>query len=137
MLPQGSSRLLVLFATASLLASAPLASAAGGSVGPFTGTLAEGESDTHHYDNNPTKQPCVEIITEYQVTLAYEPATDTLVLSAGGKEAVGQAGLAVVTFTQGVCASFDITVEGRSVAALAAYTVTVTSAPVGGTGPVA
>lgn len=107
-----------------ILLTAP-ATLAVGTTGPYAGVVEQGETKAHHYDNNPSNNPCIEIVRPYTVVLTYAPPTDTLVLSAGGKTSVGSAGGASVTFTSGYCTAFDITVGGMSVGSTAAYTVTV------------
>lgn len=104
---------------------APVALAATGT-GPFVGTVRQGQTDHHRYDNNPRNDPCIQVMTTYTVTLTYTPATDTLTLTAGGVSAVGAGGTATVTFEASWCTSFDIFVEGTQVARVAHYGVTVT-----------
>jgi hypothetical protein len=114
-------------AAAGLVAALALpASGAAGSSGPFVGTLTQGQTVRHDYDNNPTGTPCVDIIARYTVSLTYAPTSDSLTLAAVGKSATGRNGTASINVVQGVCAAFPITVTGTSVAGSAAYTVTVT-----------
>lgn len=93
--------------------------------GPFTGSVAQGETDTHTYDNNPTNNPCIALAVPYTVTLAYAPTSDTLTLSVPGASATGSGGTASLTVTRGVCTEFAITVTGTSVASSATYAVNV------------
>lgn len=125
------SRSLAVLAAALLALSLPAALAAPGPV-PGAGTLRQGETDLHHYDNNPTKGDCVQMATTYTVTLTYAPAGDVLTLSAGGKTATGSGGAASVSFQAGVCTSFDVRVTGTQVADTAAYAVSVQSGLLGG-----
>lgn len=122
-------RSLACLALATLALLAPSAAAL---TGPFAGALAQGETDVHRYDNNPTKSPCVDVITTYSVTLSYAPATDALTLSVAGRTVTATSGVASATFQAGVCTAFDVAVTGTQVETLAAYTVTVTSGPLGG-----
>lgn len=115
-----------------LASLALLAPAAHAATGPYVGALRQDETDAHHYDNNPTKAPCLEMITTYTVTLAYAPTTDVLTLGVAGKTASGNG--ATITFQAGVCAAFTLTVTGTHVATLAAYEVTVTSGALGALG---
>lgn len=101
------------------------ASAAQGT-GPFTGAVAQGETDTHVYDNHPGNNPCLAITATYVVTLTYLPGSDTLTLAVPGKTAAGQNGTASATLTRGICTEFPISVTGTSVAGSATYAVTVT-----------
>ena len=101
------------------------ASAAQGT-GPFRGDVAQGETDTHVYDNNPSNNPCLQITATYVVTLTYLPGSDTLTLGVPGKTSAGQHGSASATVTRGICTEFPITVTGTSVASSATYVVSVT-----------
>lgn len=102
---------------------APAALAAG--TGPFTGSVRQGETDRHRYDNNQGGNPCPQVQVFYTVTLEYTPTTDTLTLEANGYTAVGSGGTAVVSFEAPYCTSFTIKVTGTQVADSASYTVTV------------
>lgn len=106
-----------------LLVLAPSALAAG--TGPFTGTVRQGQTDRHRYDNNPGGDPCPQVQVFYTVTLTYTPTTDTLTLRAGGQTAVGTNGTATVSFEAPYCTAFTIEVVGTRVATSASYTVTV------------
>jgi hypothetical protein len=101
------------------------ASAANGT-GPFTGSVAQGETDTHVYDNNPSNNPCLALAVTYTVTLAYAPTSDTLTLSVPGKTVTGSGGTATANVTRGICTEFSIGVTGTSVASSATYVVSVT-----------
>ncbi|HWL34907.1 MAG TPA: hypothetical protein VNQ77_01815 [Frankiaceae bacterium] len=101
------------------------ASAAQGT-GPFSGDVAQGETDTHVYDNHPGTNPCLQITATYVVTLTYLPGSDTLTLGVPGKTATGQNGSASATVTRGICTEFPITVTGTSVASGTTYVVSVT-----------
>lgn len=115
----------LLAATGLVALLATAAPAAPGSTGPFTGTVRQGQTKTHRYDNNPQNNPCPAVIVFYTVSLSYTPTSDTLTLTAGGQTATGSNGSASVSFEAGYCASFDIKVTGTSVASVADYTVTV------------
>lgn len=111
---------------AALTALLVTASTALAAEGPFHGAVRQGDVKTHHYDNNPADNPCIQIVVSYTVTLTYTPTTDTLTLSAGGQTATGSGGVATVTFDASFCTEFDITVTGTDVENVARYTVTVT-----------
>ena len=96
------------------------------STGPFVGSVAQGETDTFTYDNNPANQPCLALAADYIVTLHGVPASDTLTLNVATRAVSTTGGTASVTITQGVCARFSIGVTGTSVAGTAHYAVTVT-----------
>ena len=106
-----------------LVVLAPVALAAG--TGPFTGSVRQGQTDRHRFDNNPGGDPCPQVQVFYTVTLTYTPTTDTLTLSAGGQTAVGSGGTATVSFEAPYCTAFSILVTGTSVATSASYTVNV------------
>jgi hypothetical protein len=105
--------------------AALLATPAVADTGPFTGTVRQGQTRHHHYDNNPQHNPCPAVVVFYTVSLTYTPATDTLTLEAGGQTATGSGGSASVSFEASYCTAFTISVTGTSVAAIASYTVTV------------
>lgn len=120
--------LLVLLAA--LLALTPTSLAA---TGPFVGTVAQGETDVHTYDNHPPRGGlCMQVMVSYTVTLTWAPGTDTLTLSAGGKTVTATGGLASVTFSANACTRFTVSVTGTNVLALAAYEATVTGGALGG-----
>lgn len=96
-----------------------------GSTGPFTGSVRQGQTRTHHYDNNPQNNPCPLVLVNYTVSLTYAPTSDTLTLTAGGTSVTGSGGSAVLSFEASYCTSFAIKVTGTSVATVASYTVTV------------
>lgn len=104
---------------------------AAGTTGPFTGVVRQGDTRTHTYDNNPSNSHCIQLATDYTVTLTYAPASDVLTLSALGKTVTGTGGVATLTGTSGWCTRFTITVTGTSVASTAPYTVTVTRGSAG------
>lgn len=116
---------------ACLAALAPVAAAA---TGPYAGTVRQGETDAHEYDNHPKHGACLQIVTRWTVTLAYAPATDVLTLEVEGLAATGANGLATLSFLAGVCTAFTVQVTGTSVATEAAYSVAVTSGPLGDVG---
>lgn len=93
------------------------------------GVVSQGQTNLHHYDNNPSGGDCVHLAQPYRVTISYAPASDTLTLSAGGQTAVGSNGGASVFFVSGVCTSFDVAVTGTAVADKAAYVINVYSGP--------
>jgi hypothetical protein len=101
------------------------ATAAQGGTGPFSGTVRQGQTKTHRYDNNPLNNPCPLVIVNYTVTLTYAPASDVLTLSVGSLSATGSNGFASLSFERSYCTSFDITVTGTTVQHVASYTVTV------------
>ena len=105
-----------------LATSAP---AAQGGTGPFSGTVRQNQTKTHHYDNNPQNLPCQQVMTTYTVSLSYTPTSDTLTLSVGSLSSTGSNGSATLSFERSYCTSFDIQVTGTSVASVAQYTVTV------------
>ncbi|HEX2022515.1 MAG TPA: hypothetical protein VHH36_07365 [Candidatus Thermoplasmatota archaeon] len=103
-----------------VLATVPTAVAA---EGPFHGAVRQGDVKTHHFDNNPQNNPCIQLIVTYTVTLTHVPTTDTLTLSAGGQTATSSGGVATVSFEASFCTAFDITVTGTDVENVARYTV--------------
>ena len=107
-----------------LLVLAPVALAAG--TGPFTGTVRQGQTDRHRYDNNAGGDPCPQVQVFYTVTLTYTPTTDVLTLRVGSQTAVGSGGTATLSFEAPYCTAFTIEVIGTQVATSASYTVTVT-----------
>lgn len=121
---------LVGLALAATVLATPAVAADG--TGPYAGVLRQGESRTHVYDNNPSGNPCVDIVATYTVSLRHVPVTDTLTLSVGAGQVQTVNGGASVTFTQGVCARFTMTVGGAAVADRAAYVLTVSSGLLGG-----
>lgn len=106
-----------------VLVLAPAALAAG--TGPFTGTVRQGQTDRHRYDNNPGGGLCPQVQVFYTVTLTYTPTTDVLTLRAGGQTATGSNGVATIGFEAPYCTAFAIEVVGTQVATSASYTVTV------------
>lgn len=106
-----------------LLVLTPVAMAA---TGPFTGSVRQGQTKTHHYSNSSPGELCPQVMVFYTVELTYTPTTDVLTLSAGGQTATGSNGYAVVSFEAPYCTSFTISVTGTSVASRADYTATVT-----------
>lgn len=104
----------------------PASASTGGGTGPFTGSVAQGQTKTHLYDNNPSNNPCLAIAATYTVTLSYVPTSDTLTLSVPGKTVTGSAGTATANIVRGVCTEFSIGVTGTTVASSATYVVTVT-----------
>lgn len=117
---------------APLLALVTLAPYALAGTGPFTGTLTQGETDWHYYDNNPKGHACIDVMASYLVEMTYTPASATLTLTAGGQSAVGSNGYAAVGLEASYCTAFEITVTGTSVSGTASYTVTVTRSVGGG-----
>lgn len=115
----------LLFAGAAALA-AVLASPAAADTGPFTGTVRQGQTQIHHYNNNPKNNACIDVMTNYTVVLQYAPASDTVSLSVGEQTVAGSNGSAIITVWRSYCTAFDITVIGTRVASFANYTVTVT-----------
>lgn len=111
------------------------ATLAAGAPGPFVGAVADGDTNAHAYDNNPTGSPCPQVMATYTVSLAAQPATDTLVLSVGERQSSTNAGVTAFSFADSWCTSFTITVTGADVAALATYEVTVTRTMSGSGGP--
>jgi hypothetical protein len=99
---------------------------AAGSAGPFVGSVAQGQTATHVYDNNASHQACLQVAATYSITLTYTPSSDVLTLGAGGKTATGHGGSASLSVLSGICAHIPITVTGTSVASSATYAVTVT-----------
>lgn len=108
--------------------AAPAAARTGPEPGPFVGTVAQGEADSHHFSTH-GDQPCLAVWIPklYVVTLAYAPPTDTLALSAAGASDAGANGVAAVSFVANYCTAFTIRVAGTAVADEAAYVVTVES----------
>lgn len=105
--------------------AALLASPAGAA--PYAGVVAQGESQTHHFDNHPRGAECIQIVTDYWVTLTYAPLSDTLTMKIGNTTVTGSNGRASLSFQAGVCTAFTITVTGAAVADAAAYVVDVKS----------
>lgn len=122
----GAMRLLLTAAACAALAVPAYAAPPAASTGPFVGSVAQGETDTHTYDNNPTNQPCLALAADYTVALNGVPAGDTLTLTVLDKTVTTTGGGAAVTVTQGVCARFAIGVTGTAVSGTAHYVVTVT-----------
>ena len=103
--------------------------------GPFAGTVTQGQTQTHSYNNNPSNQNCLQYAVWYTVSLAHVPATDRLTLSVDGAyTATSSGGGTAVTFQRGPCTAFTISVTGTSVADSATYAVTVSSGLLGGIG---
>ncbi len=101
--------------------------------GPFAGTVTQGQTQVHHYNNNPSNQNCLQYAVTYTVSLAHVPATDSLTLSVDGLyTSTTSTGGTAVSFQRGPCTSFTISVTGTSVADQATYGVTVTSGLLGG-----
>ncbi len=111
------------------------ATLAAGTPGPFFGVVADGETNAHEFDNNPTGSPCAQVMATYTVTLSAQPPTNTLVLSVGDRQSSTTAGVTAVSFADSWCTSFTITVTGADVEAFAAYEVTVTRTLPGSDGP--
>lgn len=104
------------------------ADAPAGHTGPFVGTVEDGETRTHAYDNNPSNSACIEIVADYTVYLTHQLPGDTLELTVDGEEELSAEthdGQAAVTFARGVCADFLIEVTGLDVDEQSAYEVTV------------
>lgn len=91
-------------------------------VGPYGGSVREGETDLHLYATGP--RWCL-VAPRYFVTLEYAPASDVLALQAAGQSAVGADGRAEVAFDADCSTQFLVTVTGVAVASAADYTVTV------------
>lgn len=106
-----------------LVLLAPAALAAG--TGPFSGSVRQGQTDRHRYDNNPGGDPCPQVQVFYTVTLTYTPTTDVLTLRVGSHTAVGSGGTATLSFEAPYCTAFTIEVIGTQVARSASYTVNV------------
>lgn len=116
---------------ATVLATAPVSADLGGpEPGPFTGTIGQDHTRTHHFSTH-GDNPCLAVYMPrvYTVTLAYAPPTDTLSISVGGLTDVGSLGAGSISFVANYCTAFDITVVGVEVTDKAAYGVTVTSVP--------
>ena len=111
---------------ATLLALVVLTPVALAATGPFSGSVRQGQTRTHHFDNNEGGSLCPQVMVWYTVELRYTPTSDVLTLSAGGQTATGSNGYAVVSFEASYCTSFSISVTGTQVASKADYTVTVT-----------
>lgn len=111
---------------AGLAAVAALAAPATAASPVFAGTVVQGETDTHTYDNNPSNNPCLAITADYTISLRGVPAGDTLTLTVLNQSRTTTGGGTSITVTQGVCARFDVSVTGTSVADSATYVVTVT-----------
>ena len=108
----------------------PTVLAAPTSPGPWAGTVEQGDVNAHYFQNNPSNVACPTFpwgsVRKYVVTLEYAPPTDTLVLKYGGVSVVGRAGVAQYVYDGHSCQAGWFYVEGRSVAATAAYSVQVT-----------
>jgi hypothetical protein len=102
------------------------ASAAVEGSGPFVGQVAQGETDSYVYDNDPSNNPCIQIAVTYTVSLTYTPGSDTLTLAVPGKTVTGANGAATATVWGSPCTRFPLSVTGTSVASTATYAVTVT-----------
>jgi hypothetical protein len=128
-------RIMMFVAAASLvlLALAPAPATAKedpGTTGPYTGVVTQDATNSHLYDDHITMD-CILPVT-YIVTLTYQPASDTLGLTANGVSATGVGGQAIVTFVAACSLTFTILVSGIDVAVAAGYAVTVTTGPAGG-----
>jgi hypothetical protein len=101
----------------------------GSDVGVFAGTVEEGVTETHTYDNDPRDRPCAAVLVPYTVHLAYQPADAVLELAVDHRErtftAEGEDGSARVSFLASECTSFDVNVTGLAVEDEAAYGVVV------------
>ena len=102
-----------------------------GTPGPFAGVVAQGETRSHLYDNNPTRADCIQLVVPYTVALTYAPPTDTLTLDVGLASVTGVNGSARLSFYGSYCTSFPIGVRGTSVGVRAAYVVSVSTGPDG------
>lgn len=122
----GAARMNVSRLIATLLCLVFLVPLAVADEGPFSGTVRQGQTRTHTYDNNPGGDPCPQVMVWYTVTLTWTPTTDTLTLSAGGQTVTATGGSATVSFEASACTSFQIKVTGTQVADRASYTATVT-----------
>lgn len=111
---------------AALTAALAAPALAAGTPGPFAGQVAQGQTSTHVFDNNPSGQDCIQLAADYTVSLRYAPSSDVLTLQAAEYTAVGSNGSATLHFTKGVCARFPVQVTGTSVSGTATYVVTVT-----------
>lgn len=118
------ARILVVVAAALVFAPSVLAAPPG--EGPFAGTVRDGQTDRHRYNNNPLNLNCIQIVVQYTVVMKYTPPTDVLTLTAADETVVGANGTATVTFERSFCTKFTILVEGTEVATVAAYEITVT-----------
>lgn len=103
------------------LALATLLAPLAGAHGPYTATIVQGETHTYLIDHS--GPVCLDVVTEWVVTLTYAPATDVLTLTVPGHgSAVGANGFAQVRFkTPDSCAAFSVVVQGTLVATVAAY----------------
>jgi hypothetical protein len=113
---------------AAAAAVAILASPAGavtGTPGPFAGAVRQGDSRTYRFSDVPPDGRCPNPMTWHLVSLAYQPTTDRLTLTAAGVTATGGGGGAQVAIYGNWCTSFDVTVTGTSVATAAVFTVSV------------
>lgn len=105
--------------------SAPAAAA--GTPGPFAGVVAQGQTASHAYDNNPAKQDCIQMMTGYSIRLTYSPPVDRLTLTVDGRSVTGANGIATANVYKSWCTSFGISVTGTQVSGpVASYTVVVT-----------
>ncbi len=106
----------------SLVAALAVPAAAAGSTGPYAGHVAEGQTQTHTYDNNPGGYDCIQLAVPYEVTVVWAgPATVTL--AASGASTTESDGAATLVVTRGWCTSFDVGVT--AVAGDATYVLTV------------
>ena len=124
-----------MFVRSSLLAAglvAVLAAPAVAAPPVFAGAVAQGETDTHTYDNNPMNSDCIALAAPYRVTLTFAPTGDALTLTAGGQSVTSTTGVAEVGFWSGVCTRFGVQVTGTSVGTVAPYTVAVRGGVVAG-----
>lgn len=90
---------------------------------PFVGTVEQGETDVHRYDNNPDDRPCIDVMRPYVVQISYAPTTDRLLMEVDGEEVLAEHGTNLTIVERSYCTSFDVAVTGLDVAEVAAYEV--------------
>lgn len=112
-----------------LLASLLLAPATLAAVDPMAGAVRTGQTHVHTYDGTRGGLilcPMVGVVG-YAVYLTWAPTSDALTLTVPGRgSATDDDGSAMVWFTGGPCARFEVRVTGTSVDTLAAYQIRVT-----------
>ncbi len=115
----------ILFVTAALPGLASTAGADGTfTPGPFAGTVEEGQTAEHHFDNH-LPFVCSHKLVPYVIAVEYAPPTDQVSVTVGDTTAMGSNGVAVLQTQIPGCASFHVRVTGEDVGDTAAYTAEV------------
>lgn len=89
----------------------------------FAGTVEEGETNVHRFDNNPENLGCPDVMRAYIVQISYAPATDELLMEVDDQDVVAEHGTNATLVDASACTTFDVAVTGVDVAEAAAYEV--------------